>query len=214
LGDTLSYSFQLKIAVSGDYAFIARTNGGFYVANITDSTNPVMIGGYDIAESNAKDVAVDGTIVFNAYGPHGVHIVNITVHPEAIQPNVVTWELLGNYYDDSGVANGILYDEDYIYVADGDDGLEILEYAFDSDEDGLSDDEENSLGDDGFITDPNDADSDDDGYTDKEEFDAGTDPTDPEDYPTEAAGISTMMILIIGTFSLFGLLLVTNKRRN
>ncbi|NHK31937.1 MAG: hypothetical protein FK730_11335 [Asgard group archaeon] len=119
----------------------------------------------------------------------------------------------GQYYDDSGVAKGILVDEDYIYVADGDDGLEILEYDFDSDEDGLSDEEETTLGDDGYLTDTDDPDSDDDGYTDKEEAEAGTDPNDPADYPTEAAGLTTGALLILGILSLFGVLFVSTKRK-
>lgn len=47
----------------------------------------------------------------------------------------------------------------------------------DSDEDGLSDDEEAELG-----TDPNNPDTDGDGVNDGDEVDCGTDPLDPNDY--------------------------------
>jgi hypothetical protein len=49
----------------------------------------------------------------------------------------------------------------------------------DTDGDGLHDGIEKNL----LLTDPRDTDTDNDGYTDFEEFNAGTDPTDPMDYP-------------------------------
>jgi hypothetical protein len=51
----------------------------------------------------------------------------------------------------------------------------------DSDEDGLSDEEEADLG-----TDPEDPDTDGDGVSDGAEVDAGTDPLDAEDFPADA----------------------------
>lgn len=51
--------------------------------------------------------------------------------------------------------------------------------VLDSDEDGLSDEEEEDLG-----TDPFDADTDGDGFDDGEEVDRGTDPLDDSDYPS------------------------------
>jgi hypothetical protein len=214
VGASLAWAFQLRIAVSGEHAFVAKSSGGFYVVNISDSTDPFVMNGWESGTlTEAYDVAVDGTVAFSAYGPHGVFIVNLTYYPEVPPPDNVVYDVIGEYSDDSGVAKGILVDEDYIYVADGDDGLEILTYAFDSDEDGLSDEEETTLGDDGYLTDPDDPDSDDDGYTDKEEFDAGTNPNDPADYPTEVAGLATGVLLIIGTFSLLSLLIISRKRK-
>jgi hypothetical protein len=55
--------------------------------------------------------------------------------------------------------------------------------VLDTDEDGLSDDEEADLG-----TDPDDADTDGDGYDDGEEVDAGTDPLDATDHPSSGGG--------------------------
>ncbi|MEO2237118.1 MAG: plastocyanin/azurin family copper-binding protein [Candidatus Poseidoniia archaeon] len=57
------------------------------------------------------------------------------------------------------------------------------EEPVDTDEDGLSDEEEGELG-----TDPNDPDTDGDGFGDGEEVWSGTDPNDPEDYPDEQGG--------------------------
>jgi hypothetical protein len=214
VGASLPWAFQMKIAVSGEHAFVAKSSGGFYVVNITDATDPFVMNGWDYATlTEAYDVAVDGTVVFTAYGPNGVYIVNLTYYPDFAPPDNVEYEDFGFYYDDSGVAKGILVDEDYIYVADADDGLELLTYAFDSDEDGLSDEEETTLGDDGYLTDPDDPDSDDDGFTDKEEADAGTNPNDPEDYPTETVGFTTGVLLIISVLSLFGLLFISTKRK-
>jgi hypothetical protein len=55
--------------------------------------------------------------------------------------------------------------------------------VFDTDDDGLSDDEENDLG-----TDPDSADTDGDGYDDGEEVDGGSDPLDADDYPDSGGG--------------------------
>ncbi|NHJ40585.1 MAG: hypothetical protein FK731_11180 [Asgard group archaeon] len=215
LGAYLEWAFQLKVAVSGDLAYIARSNGGFYIVDVSDPSDPFVVGGWQYGTlTQANDVAADGTLVFSAYGPYGIYVVNVTYYPLVIDPEKTDIDLQGQYFDDSGVAKGILIDENFIYIADGTDGLEILEYAWDSDEDGLSDDEETTLGDDGYITDPDDPDSDDDGYTDKEEFDAGTNPNDPEDYPvTETAGLTTGILLIISFLSLFSLVFISTKRK-
>ena len=53
----------------------------------------------------------------------------------------------------------------------------------DTDSDGITDGEEVIAGADGHITDPNDADTDGDGINDNVEIADGTDPTDPDDPP-------------------------------
>lgn len=102
------------------------------------------------------------------------------------------------------------YDEEYTYYTDpynadtdGDtysDGDEVLTYftdpldpysypgpgpGFDDfDSDGLSDDDESNL----YFTDPYNSDSDYDGHDDGAEVAAGTDPLDPNDYPSGGGG--------------------------
>jgi hypothetical protein len=75
--------------------------------------------------------------------------------------------------------------EEFYFEIDGirsDNLLVTIGVSVDSDNDGLTDDEESALG-----TDPNDPDSDNDGFSDGGEIDAGTDPTDSEDHPQPTA---------------------------
>ncbi|MBD3192744.1 MAG: hypothetical protein GF308_19045 [Candidatus Heimdallarchaeota archaeon] len=106
-------------------------------------------------------------------------------------------------FDDGGWVLDVFVSGDYAFLADEDDGLEILKIGYDTDGDGLTDEEESTYGtdpndedsdDDGLLdgeevntheTDPTDDDSDDDTYTDGEEIDAGIDPNDGQDYPAE-----------------------------
>ncbi len=66
--------------------------------------------------------------------------------------------------------------------ADSEEVNTFLTASQDSDNDGLSDDDENDL----YGTDPNNPDSDGDSVSDGEEVEAGTDPNNPGDFPTGA----------------------------
>ena len=67
----------------------------------------------------------------------------------------------------------------YAYVADGENGLKIVDVGIDRDEDGLSDGSELNI----YFTDPDNPDSDGDGANDGYEIAEETDPNDSSDTP-------------------------------
>jgi hypothetical protein len=79
-----------------------------------------------------------------------------------------------------GLATGIHVTDTHVYLTDYFGGLLILSWLKDSDNDLLSDEEELTLGEDGFITNPNNWDTDGDQLTDFQEMTYETDPTDED----------------------------------
>ncbi|MHA1630896.1 MAG: hypothetical protein ACTSVS_11990 [Candidatus Heimdallarchaeota archaeon] len=93
----------------------------------------------------------------------GVHFFNLT---KKTAP-----QKMGKFYD-GGNANDVAFDGTFIYVADFEDGLEIL--GKDSDGDGLADYLETEV----YGTNPNLYDTDSDGLSDGDELSLGTNPFD------------------------------------
>ncbi len=87
----------------------------------------------------------------------------------------------------------------------------LAKYGLDPDTDGLTNDEENFT----YGTNSTDPDSDDDGYTDGAEVSAGTDPTDPNDYPS-TGGIPGFQIgyILLGFLLILGVLMFLTKSKN
>jgi len=131
----------------------------------------------------------------------------------------------GDYIDD--LTENYLGTDPSLYDTDADllpDWEEIYCYRSspllnDTDSDGLNDFEEVTAGIDGFITNPSYWDTDYDTYSDLEEYLVGTDPTDPDDYPTSPTPSPTdtsNLSIIIVPFSIVILYTVVLyvKRRN
>lgn len=107
------------IAVQGDVAYLADSNGGLELINIADPLNPSFYG-YAALEDAAQGVDVLGDHAFVAnyiYGGVQVMDVSIPVYPHQV-----------GYYKRTGCfALGVTADENYLYVADGIAGFQVYD---------------------------------------------------------------------------------------
>ncbi len=65
------------IALAGSYAYIANSDSGLRIINMSDPTQPVEVGFYDTPGS-AGGVAVMGSYAYIADGYFGLRIVNVS----------------------------------------------------------------------------------------------------------------------------------------
>ncbi|KAF2955855.1 hypothetical protein [Marinitoga sp. 38H-ov] len=118
---TFGLSLKSHLAISGDSnqitldgtaAYIAAGNGGLAIVDISDLSNPVLLGTLSTIE--AKDVAVDGNYAYVAAGENGVYKIDVS---DKTNPSEVT------SYNTLGFAEGIDVQGEYVFVADGSNGL-------------------------------------------------------------------------------------------
>jgi len=121
------------VTISGNYAYLADGYNGLVIVNIEDPSNPTFVGSYDPDTNDeddlgyANDVTISGDYAYVADGRNGLVILNIE------DPTNLTW--VGSYdpYTDHnedeevGYAHDVTISGDYAYVADGSDGLVILD---------------------------------------------------------------------------------------
>lgn len=79
IGSTASFSdFVRGIAVVGTRAYVAAGASGLHVVDLSDPTNPSVIGTWD-SPGSAESVTVDGTIAYLADGPFGMRILDLSI---------------------------------------------------------------------------------------------------------------------------------------
>jgi hypothetical protein len=104
-----------RVAVAGDYAYVADDDSGLQVIDITDPTFPMIIGSVDTPGS-ACDVAVVGTFAYVADGESGLQVIDIT---DPASPQLLGGVEVPDYASDVATAGT------FVYVADYDSGLQI-----------------------------------------------------------------------------------------
>lgn len=107
-----------KVAVSGDYAYVAAGSAGLLVMDISEPASPGLAG--SVSSTDAQDVAVDGTTVFVADGAGGVAIVDAAIPSSP--------RLLATYTGSIGNAIRIEVDRvtDQLFVVDDSAGTQLL----------------------------------------------------------------------------------------
>jgi hypothetical protein len=105
--------------ISGSYAYLADDATGLQIIDITDPSNPSLVGEYD-TPGVAWDVTISGNYVYIADDTTGVVIVNISdpSHPS----------LVGSC-DTPGDARGIFLLGEYAYIADVSGGLQAVDVS-------------------------------------------------------------------------------------
>lgn len=120
--ETYGLSIQggaVALAVSGNYAYIAKDEGGVAVVDISDFSTMSVIK--VIAENNkAADIIVAGDFLYVCLASGAVQIYSIG------QPDDPK-EVVG--YTMNGPANAIAFFNNYVFVAGGDRGLEVLNFT-------------------------------------------------------------------------------------
>ena len=155
------------LKIVGDYLIGHADNFGVFIYNISSGSatllDSVSLSGY----SSIANLAIDDQYIYLAKDEYGIYIYDWS------EPtNLVS---VGHFYDDSGLAQNLKVENQTIFCADYNDGLEIV--ILDNDNDGLSNRDETDI----YLTDPNDADTDTDGLSDYDELKVeGTDPLDAD----------------------------------
>lgn len=114
-------SWTYTCCVSGDYAYLADGNNGLFIYDISDPASPdsitVITPGGEVF-----DVVVYDTLAFIAAGDAGVFKYNIAAPASPV---------FMDSYDTDGTAVDVDYDpsNNYLYVADNDGGVVILDFS-------------------------------------------------------------------------------------
>jgi len=105
------------VEIAGDYAYVTCFEDGFYIVNISNSTNPYIVG-YLQMPGGCNRVDVEGGYAYVADYPEGLRIINV-VNP--VSPVEV------GYIKDDVYAYGVDVAAGFAYVAAMSSGLRIID---------------------------------------------------------------------------------------
>lgn len=108
----------VDVFVVNNTAYLADEGKGLLVVNITDLTNPDLLGSYQDGDESVYDVEIRDNYAFLAHGSSGLKIVDIT-DPE----NIVEIST----FDDGGFAWEIFLTNNYVFLVDRSQGIEIID---------------------------------------------------------------------------------------
>lgn len=121
IGEYYEYEADFfDIEIIGDKAYIASSDKGLIIIDISNPSYPIKIGDWDNESSSASafDVEVIGDLAYLVQD--GLKIINISVssHPEIISE-----------YTKSGYAQGVAICGSYAYLADGNEGMVVIDIS-------------------------------------------------------------------------------------
>ncbi len=114
-GDTPGYAESLALLEEESIAFMACGTSGLQVVNYADTNNIRVIGSYD-GGGYAKEILYDNNKVFLTVEMGGLQIIDVS--------NPSSPSIIGQV--DSEFSLGLTMDEDYVYMADEDEGLIVI----------------------------------------------------------------------------------------
>ncbi|MDI6739460.1 MAG: hypothetical protein QME74_03755 [Candidatus Edwardsbacteria bacterium] len=116
--DTLPKGLSYSVAVSGNYAYVAKERNGLRITNISNpaSPSPSVNLAYDTS-GRAYCVVVSGNYAYMANGPTGLRVVNVSNPSNPIA---------AGSYNTPGTAECVAVVDSFAYVADGSSGLRII----------------------------------------------------------------------------------------
>ncbi|TET29058.1 MAG: hypothetical protein E3J70_07945 [Candidatus Heimdallarchaeota archaeon] len=147
---------QIEISITTDYyyAFVADYNG-FFILSLYSHPHPTLVYQYSDA-THAADVYLEKRTAFVTYEDNiGLRLFNAS--------DVLDVEFAGQY-EDTGEGYGLRVEDEYAYILDGAEGIELI--LLDSDSDELYDGYEIT----DVLTDPFNPDTDNDTLLDGPEF--------------------------------------------
>ncbi|MFH1502171.1 MAG: hypothetical protein ABIG03_03905 [Candidatus Eisenbacteria bacterium] len=104
------------VAADGDYAYVADWRAGLQVVDISDPSSPTIVGAYD-TDGISDGVFVSGGKVFLADHAGGLRVFDVT-DPANPEPSG---------YVETPYANAVFVTDEYVFVADRDWGLVVIE---------------------------------------------------------------------------------------
>jgi hypothetical protein len=124
------------VAVQGDYAYVADSQGGLRIIDISDIANPEEVGVFDADQ--ATGIIVEGEYAFLSEGEDGIRIISIA---EPDNPTEIS------SFNTDGIAMNAAVSGSYVFVADAYGGMKVISIAdienpeevggFDTDHDAL-----------------------------------------------------------------------------
>ncbi|MGE5342308.1 MAG: hypothetical protein ACM3SY_12600 [Candidatus Omnitrophota bacterium] len=111
------------VLTHGEQLFVASGKGGIYIYEVTDLEKPVLINRVQTFE--ARDMVIKDDCLYVANGQRGVLVWDIS--------DIRNIREMGNI-PSSAFTRGIMVDEEYVYKADGDGGLEIYKKNMEGEE--------------------------------------------------------------------------------
>ena len=117
--DTLGFALDLQIV--GDLAYVAAREGGFYIGDISDPTDPQHVSRlFDAGTDHVLDVQVSGDYAYVTMQGQGLKIVDVS------QP---ASPLLVGELDTDGSAEAGAVDGNLLYLADGEAGVKVVDIS-------------------------------------------------------------------------------------
>lgn len=110
---------SLGLEVDGHLAYVASSEDGLYVLNITQYEYAFELGHVD-TPGNATDVIIEGRFAYVADGPEGIHIVDIN---DPTNPTIVS------SFDTHGHARRMVKQGNTLFIADGIGGIIVLDVS-------------------------------------------------------------------------------------
>ena len=113
--DTPGYAEDVTIHPDLPVAFLACGTAGFYIVDYSDSADVKIVGSYSTG-GYAKEVVYKDNRVYVTTGLRGLQIVDVSSITSPVRVGTV----------ETGLAMGLAVDENYVYVADEEEGLVII----------------------------------------------------------------------------------------
>jgi hypothetical protein len=115
-------SAGLDICCFGDSAFIADWKNGLLIYDISNSTNPQLVGKYNTTET-FRTIFVEKDVVYASCRLDGFKIISVSDPANPV--------LIGEYLNVSNNigAIGVYKQDDYAFVCDYDEGLKVLDVS-------------------------------------------------------------------------------------
>ena len=132
LGEVRVFGYANNVDVNGNFAYVAAGSAGLQIFNVTNRNNPIRIRSFGLegTNSNANDIKVIGDQVVLAIGAAGIEIIDVkdpqNTNPErigSIDPSK------GENTEDQGKAQDLVVRGNLVYVADGLQGLQIIDIS-------------------------------------------------------------------------------------
>jgi hypothetical protein len=119
VGQWTSNDHVKGIAIRGNYAYVAESEDGLQILDISDPTNPAWVGGYDTS-GTAYDVAVAEDYAYIANFSSGLQVVDIS--------NFESPSWVGGF-NTSGWSVRLVKSGNYVFVADYSFGLQVFDVS-------------------------------------------------------------------------------------
>jgi hypothetical protein len=106
------------VEIAGDYACVADGDYGIKVVSISDPSRPAVVNTYHLTGA-AEDLCIDGSLLLvDAAYDGGIRIFSLSDPPQLSE--------LGSYYPEHNFIEDIFAAGEYLYIANGPYGLEIV----------------------------------------------------------------------------------------